>query len=140
MVNTFCSNTRSIMLTLTLQENVQIATLHLRPLPYNCLKCTFATLVATVWSKCRRCFLLNKLKGALIISFTLSTQNFIPRSHFPQNPQISNSLTTLTTNSVAPHPFTLAPHHQLTLASSSSLWLSHSQPSFRFRFVASHKP
>jgi len=95
-------------------------------------------------------FFPKRIKRRVAISFTLSTQNFIPRFlTFPQNPQISNSLTTLTTNSllhqlVAVHQLTVL--YQLVVVrrspftpSSSSLRLhtlsvSHSQPSLHNRF------
>jgi len=107
-------------------------------------------------------FFAKWIKRCVAISFTLSTQNFIPCFlTFPQNPQISNSLTTLTTNSllhqlVAVHQLTPSPacrrsptHSRSSLLppSSSSLWLhtlslSHSQPSphNRFSFLSLPNP
>jgi hypothetical protein len=84
----------------TLQEKLEIATLHLRPLPCNCLKmhiCNsccdclencrrFSLLVATVWSNCRRFSLLNELKCYALYPKFHSTFYY-----FPPKPQTSHT-------------------------------------------------
>ena len=131
----------------SLQEKLQIATLHLRPLPCNCLK----MVVAAVWSNRRRIFLLNELKGALQFhlrslpkisfrAFSLSPKTPKSQTHSPHSPP-THSFTSLSpfTNSllhqlVAVHQLTVL--HQLVAVCRSLLPL----PRYGFTHSRSHTP
>ena len=113
-------------------------------------KCTFATIVAAVWSNRRRFFFLNELKGALQFHFPSLPKISFALSHFPPKPpnlklthhthhQLTPSRRSPACRRSPPHSPSPACRRSPFTPSSSSLRLhtlsvSHSQPSLHNRF------